>query len=169
MLDFKKQVNLSGWLVFAVALIVYFFSAERSGSLWDCGEFILGAYKLQVVHPPGAPLFLIVGRMFAWIGDILSDNPENIAFAVNLMSSICTAFAAMFVAWSTMILGKMALVGREAELEDTGAQIALAAAGIAAGLTAAFATSVWLSGAAGEAIAMSRFVTSLTHSYAINR
>ncbi len=162
MLDFKKQVNLSGWLVFAVALIVYFFSAERSGSLWDCGEFILGAYKLQVVHPPGAPLFLIVGRMFAWVGDILSDNPENIAFAVNLMSSICTAFAAMFVAWSTMILGKMALVGREAELEDTGAQIALAAAGIAAGLTAAFATSVWFSAVEGEVYAMSSFFTTLT-------
>ncbi len=51
--------KIAGWLVFAIALTVYYFSAERTGSLWDCGEFILGAYKLQVVHPPGAPLFRV--------------------------------------------------------------------------------------------------------------
>ena len=68
----QKKITLgAGWLVFAVALIVYWFSVERVGSLWDCGEFILGAYKLQVVHPPGAPLFLTVGRLFAWGGDVL--------------------------------------------------------------------------------------------------
>lgn len=50
-----NKVNLTGWLVFLITLTVYFFSVERTGSLWDCGEFVLGAYKLQVVHPPGAP------------------------------------------------------------------------------------------------------------------
>lgn len=162
MADFKKQVNLTGWLVFSIAMIVYFFSAERSGSLWDCGEFILGAYKLQVVHPPGAPLFLIVGRMFAWLGDILSDNPENIAFAVNMMSSLCTAFAAMFVGWSAIILAKMALVGRDGEIEDTGSRIAVLGAGLIAGLTTAFATSIWFSAVEGEVYAMSTFFTTLT-------
>ena len=61
----KRLHTAAGWLVFAIAMTVYFFSAERTGSLWDCGEFILGAYKLQVVHPPGAPLFMLVGRLFA--------------------------------------------------------------------------------------------------------
>ncbi|MEL6721482.1 MAG: DUF2723 domain-containing protein, partial [Bacteroidota bacterium] len=56
MKSFKNQHNIVGWIVFAIAFTVYFFSAERTGSLWDCGEFITGAYKLQVVHPPGAPL-----------------------------------------------------------------------------------------------------------------
>ena len=96
MLKNKKLSTLAGWVVFAIAFIVFFLTAERTGSLWDCGEFILGAYKLQVVHPPGAPLFMIIGRMFTVFAEIFSDNPEMIAFSVNLMSGICTAFAAAF-------------------------------------------------------------------------
>ncbi len=153
--------TLAGWLVFAIAFTVYFFSAERTGSLWDCGEFILGAYKLQVVHPPGAPFFILVGRLFTWFAELLSDNPEDIAFAVNLMSGLCTALAAAFVAWSTIILGKMALVGREGS-PDNGQQIALAGAGVAAGLATAFATSIWFSAVEGEVYAMSTFFTTLT-------
>ncbi len=95
--NFKRLTNIAGWLVFAVAFLVYFFSAERTGSLWDCGEFITGAYKLQVVHPPGAPLFLLIGRMFTFVADVFTDNPEQIAFSVNLLSGICSAFAATFV------------------------------------------------------------------------
>ncbi|MDX2068000.1 MAG: DUF2723 domain-containing protein [Haliscomenobacter sp.] len=161
MSSFKRTTNIVGWLVFAVATVVYYLSAERTGSLWDCGEFILGAHKLQVVHPPGAPLFLLVGRMFAWAGSIFSSNPENIAFAVNLMSGICTAFAAMFVAWVAIILGKLALVGRDGE-PGSGDQIALAAAGLVAGLGTAFCTSIWFSAVEGEVYAMSTFFTALT-------
>ncbi len=158
---FDRFYKAASWLVFAIALTVYFFSAERTGSLWDCGEFILGAYKLQVVHPPGAPLFLIVGRMFTWVAEIVSDNPSDIAFAVNLMSGVCTAFAAFFIARVTMLLGRMTLVGREEEL-DLGQCIASAGAGIAAGLSTAFAVSVWFSAVEGEVYAMSTFFTTLT-------
>ncbi len=157
----KRLHTAAGWLVFAIAMTVYFFSAERTGSLWDCGEFILGAYKLQVVHPPGAPLFMIVGRMFTWFAEIFSDNPSDIAFAVNLMSGICTAFAAMFICWVAIILSRMALVGRDGEL-DSGQGIALAGAGLVAGLATTFATSVWFSAVEGEVYAMSTFFTTLT-------
>lgn len=157
----KRLHTAAGWLVFAIAMTVYFFSAERTGSLWDCGEFILGAYKLQVVHPPGAPLFMIVGRMFTWLAEVFSDDPADIAFAVNLMSGICTAFAATFICWSTIIFSRLALVGREGE-PDTGQSIALAGAGLVAGLSTAFATSVWFSAVEGEVYAMSTFFTTLT-------
>lgn len=151
---------MAGWLVFAVAFTVYYLSAERTGSLWDCGEFILGAYKLQVVHPPGAPIFLIVGRLFTLVAEMVSDNPEDIAFAVNLMSGICTAFAATFVCWITMILGKIALVGRGNE--PTGAQeVALFGSGLAAGLATTFATSIWFSAVEGEVYAMSTCFTAM--------
>ena len=103
---------LTGWLVFAIAAIVYLLSAERTGSLWDCGEFVLGAYKMQVVHPPGAPLFLVIGRVFAWVGDLVSTDPAMIAYAVNLSSALCTAFSAAFVAWMTIRLSKISLIGR---------------------------------------------------------
>jgi len=158
----KNRIQtLAGWLVFAIALTVYFFSAERTGSLWDCGEFILGAYKLQVVHPPGAPLFILIGRMFTMVAEVLSDDPADIAFAVNLMSSLCTAFAATFICWVTIMLGKLAFVGREGEL-DQGQYWATIGAGVVAGLSTAFATSVWFSAVEGEVYAMSTFFTTLT-------
>ncbi len=160
-MDFKKLTNIAGWAVFAIAMIVYFFSAERTGSLWDCGEFITGSYKLEVVHPPGAALFLLIGRMFTMVASAISDDPAYIAFAVNILSGVCTAFAATFVAWSTMILGKLALLGREGTPSDSEG-IALAGAGLVAGLATAFCSSIWFSAVEGEVYAMSTFFTALT-------
>ncbi len=159
--NFRKLNNIVGWTVFAIAMIVYFFSAERAGSLWDCGEFITGAYKFQVVHPPGAPLFLIIGRMFTFVAETISDDPANIAFAVNLLSSTCAALTATLVCWVTVIFGKLALVGRENQ-PDKAESIAILGAGAVAGLSTAFATSIWFSAVEGEVYAMSTFFTALT-------
>ncbi len=158
---FKTLNNLTGWLVFAITALVLGAAVEPTGSLWDCGEFIAGAYKLQVVHPPGAPIFLLVGRLFAWVGDMVSDDPATIALAVNLLSAFCTAFGAMFIAWSTTILARLIFVGREGELTQ-GQAIAALGAGLVAGLSMAFATSVWFSAVEGEVYAMSTFFTCLT-------
>lgn len=159
--------QLTGWLVFAIAAVVYLLSAERTGSLWDCGEFVLGAYKMQVVHPPGAPLFLLIGRIFAIFGGGLSteglSNPENIAFAVNASSAICSAFAAAFVAWMTVRMSLLSLFGRNENYEATSGQdIVVASSGLVAGLATAFCTSVWFSAVEGEVYAMSLFFTCLT-------
>lgn len=161
MQTFKKFTNITGIAVLLISFIVYFLTAERTGSLWDCGEFILGAHKLQVVHPPGAGLFVLIGRMFTWIATLFSNDPSNIAFAVNLMSGLCSALAAMFFAWTTMIMGKMALAGREGEINFS-QNIALALAGLVGGLSSAFITSVWFSAVEGEVYAMSTFFTALT-------
>ena len=108
MQSFKTLNNITGWLVFLITAAVLSAAAEPTGSLWDCGEFISGAYKLQVVHPPGAPIFLLVGRMFAWVGSLMSSDPSSIAYAVNLLSAWSTAFAALFICWSTTILARLA-------------------------------------------------------------
>jgi len=84
------------------------------------------------------------GRMFTLGAAILEDDPANIAFAVNRMSGMCSAFTAMFVCWSTIILSKLALVGREADVDDE-QKIPLAASGLVAGLATAFSTSIWFS------------------------
>ncbi len=162
MTSMKKITNISGWAVFAIAFMVYLFSVERTGSLWDCGEFILGAYKLQVVHPPGAPIFLLVGRMFTWVASLVSDDPANIAFAVNLMSGICTAFTAMFVAWITITLGQFTLTKEEDGDFTQGQKLALGASGIVAGLATAFTSSIWFSAVEGEVYAMSTMFTAMT-------
>ena len=157
----KSAKRITGLIVFVISFLVYLFSVERTGSLWDCGEFILAAYKLQVVHPPGAPLFIIVGRIFTAIADMFSDNPSDIAFAVNIMSGICTAFAATFVSWIAYIFGKLALDGRDRS-SDPDERIALMGAGVIAGLTTAFCSSVWFSAVEGEVYAMSTFFTAMT-------
>lgn len=161
-MNFRTLNNLTGWLTFAIAAVVLAAAAEPTGSLWDCGEFISGAYKLQVVHPPGAPVFLIVGRMFTWVADLLSDNPSNIAYAVNLLSALCTAFTAMFVCWSTTILARLIVGSREQTEFSAGESVAIAAAGLTAGLVTAFTTSIWFSAVEGEVYAMSTFFTAMT-------
>ncbi len=160
--SFRNLTTAGGWLVFLISFIVYFFSAERSGSLWDCGEFILGAYKLQVVHPPGAPLFLLLGRIFGWVGDIMSSDPSKIAFAVNLLSGASTAGAAMCVGWSTMHFSKLSLIGRSDEEPSQQNTLLIVGSGIVAGLATAFSTSIWFSAVEGEVYALSTFFTALT-------
>ncbi|MEP7197022.1 MAG: DUF2723 domain-containing protein [Saprospiraceae bacterium] len=157
----KNKVNLTGWLVFLITFTVYFFSVERTGSLWDCGEFVLGAYKLQVVHPPGAPLFLITGRLFTYIATLLSNNPSDIAFSVNLMSGLCSALAATFICWSTIMFSKLAIYGRDKE-EEASHDWAILGSGLVAGLCTAFATSIWFSAVEGEVYSMSTMFTCLT-------
>ncbi|MCP9236850.1 DUF2723 domain-containing protein [Lewinella sp. JB7] len=155
--------QLTGWVVFIITATVLLLSVERTGSLWDVGEFILGAYKLQVVHPPGAPLFLLIGRMFAAVGDLLSDDPSFIAAFVNGMSALCTAFGATFIAWVTIRFSLLSLTGRDEHAEVGGGQIiAVAGGGLVAGLCSAFITSVWFSAVEGEVYAMSFFFTCMT-------
>ncbi len=161
MKSFKLASSLTGWAMFLIAATVYIMSAEPTTSLWDCGEFISAAYKLEVVHPPGAPLFLMIGRMFAWVATLVSDNPSNIAYSLNIMSGVATAFLVMFVTLSTIMLGKLALVGRYDAPENKGQAFAILAGGVIAGLATTFATSVWFSAVEGEVYALSSFFTGL--------
>ena len=184
MTGYRQHVRNASWITFAIAIVVYYFSVERVGSLWDVGEFVLGAHKLQVVHPPGAPLFLIIGRLFGWVAELFTDDPSVIAWSINFSSALCTAFAALFIAQITGILGKYALVGGDLrarrsaaydkvlvdeeipddrDVETTQAEgIALGLASLVSGLVMAFATSIWFSAVEGEVYAMSTLFTAMT-------
>ena len=161
MSSLSKAHNITGLLMFIFAATVYILSAEPTTSLWDCGEFISAAYKLEVVHPPGAPLFLMIGRLFSWVGTLFSDNPSNVAYAINVMSGISTAFLVVFVTWSTMILAKLSMFGRDAMPETREDFLTISGAGMIAGLSTTFATSVWFSAVEGEVYALSSFFTGL--------
>lgn len=161
MTNFKNASRVAALIVFVVSMTVYFFSAERTGSLWDCGEFILGAYKLQVVHPPGAPLFLLVARLFAAFADMISADPAKIAFAVNLLSGLCSAGAATLVALTSMLIGREMVQTDKSELSSSDLTI-ISFVGVIAGLVTAFCSSIWFSAVEGEVYAMSTFFTALT-------
>jgi hypothetical protein len=160
-MNFKFWNNITGWVVFLITTAVYYYSIESTGSLWDCGEFIAGAYKLQVVHPPGAPLFLLIGRIATMFAELFSSDKAVIAMSVNMLSAICTSLAAMFICWSTVILAKLSLVDREDDL-NVPQSIAVLGSGLVAGLCSAFISSNWFSAVEGEVYAMSTFFTTLT-------
>ncbi len=93
-MNFKKINNISGWLVCIIACIVYLMTAEAGGSFWDCGEFVSSAYILQVPHPPGAPLFVMIGRLFIVV---FGDDGQTAARAVNAMSALTSGFTILFL------------------------------------------------------------------------
>ena len=99
--SFKRLNTLMGWAVFVVALITYAMTVERTASFWDCGEFIACSFKLQVPHPPGAPFFLLLGRLFSMMsfGDLTS-----VAYWVNMASVLASAFTIAFLFWTITML-----------------------------------------------------------------
>ena len=90
---FNKVNNAVGWMVFVFATAVYMLTVEPTGSFWDCGEFLPSAYKLQLSHSPGAPLFAILGRIFM----LFASGPDKAALMMNYMCNIMTGFAALLV------------------------------------------------------------------------
>ena len=146
--------NLLGWLMFLVALAVYTLTLEPSVSLWDCGEFISASDKLQVVHPPGAPFFLLTGRLFA----MFASDPAGVAVAVNMMSAVCSALTVLFTFWITTHFAKKMVKDQSAP----GSLIAIFGSGVIAALALTFSDSFWFSAVEAEVYAMSSFFTALT-------
>jgi len=157
MSDFKKLNNLSGWGIFLTSMVVYIMTIEQTASFWDCGEFIAIAYKLEVSHPPGAPLFMLVGRLFSFLalGDV-----TQVAFWVNMASAIASGFTILFMYWSIVMLGRK-LIGAKMGEETKMQQILLIGAGAVGALTFAFSDSFWFSAVEGEVYAMSSFFTAI--------
>lgn len=151
---YKKINNIVGWLVFAIALVVYTLTMEKSGSFWDCGEFVSGAYKLQVVHPPGAPFFNIIGRIFTLVAQ---EDTGQVAIMINFLSALSTAFVSLFAFWSTTMVAKKLLVKDEDKDYALSNILAIMGAGIVAGLVSTFADSIWFSAVEGEVYALSIF------------
>ena len=100
-MNYKKLNNITGWVVFAIATFVYLSTMEQTTSLWDCGEYITTANKLEVGHPPGAPFFMMLGRLFSAFA-----SPENAAMMVNSMSALSSSFSILFLFWSVTMLGR---------------------------------------------------------------
>ena len=96
-MSFNKINNITGWIVTLIACSVYILTAEAGGSLWDCGEFISSCFKLQIPHPPGAPLFVILGRVFIVL---FGNDPATAAKAVNVMSALASGFTILFLFWT---------------------------------------------------------------------
>jgi hypothetical protein len=174
-MDYKKLNNYIGWGVFLFATIVYFMTLEPTTSLWDCGEYITTAYKLEVGHPPGAPLFMMLGRLFT-----LFTSAENAAMMINGMSALSSSFTILFLFWTITMIGKKIVLNPEislfkrknvddaeinnetkkGELTD-GYKWAILGSGLIGALAYTFTDSFWFSAVEGEVYAMSSFFTAI--------
>jgi hypothetical protein len=154
--NYKKLNNILGWIIFVIASGVYIMTAEPTASFWDCGEYVATAFKLQVGHPPGAPLFQLIGRFFTLFA---FGNTANVALMVNIMSAISSGFTILFLFWTLTILGKK-LALRSGEI-TTGKMYAIFGGAIIGSLAYTFSDSFWFSAVEGEVYAMSSFFTAL--------
>ncbi len=156
MKNYQKINNVTGWLVFLVAAFTYCTTIEPTGSFWDCGEFIATAHKLEVGHPPGAPLFMMLARVFILFG---GDNVRMIPIMVNILSALMSAFTILFLFWTITALARKIVIGKaEATMDKI---IAVMAAGVVGGLAYAFSDSFWFSAVEGEVYASSAFFTAI--------
>ena len=157
MMSYKKLNNITGWIVCIIACIVYLLTMEGTISFWDCGEFAAGAVKLEVVHSPGAPLFLLIGRFFAII---FGSGNEHIA--INAMSALSSGFTILFLFWTiTHFARRIALLRSDDNSLNGNAHIAIMASGIIGALAYTFSDTFWFSAVEAEVYAMSSFLTAL--------
>ena len=148
--------NIVGWLVFLIALLTYVLTMEPTASWWDCSEFISCAYKLEVGHPPGAPLFLLIARIFT----IFAGNKlEHVAVMVNFLSSLMSAFTVLFLFWTITALGRK-LIGSPS-LNSISQNIIILGSGCVGALAFTFSDSFWFSAVEGEVYASSSFFTAI--------
>lgn len=149
--------NISGWAVFAFAAYTYLMTIEPTASLWDCGEFIASCFKLEVGHPPGNPVFMIMGRFFTLFA---GGNVSKVPVMVNSMSALASAFTILFLFWTITHLARKILIKNENDCIP-GKIVAIMATGIVGSLAYTFSDSFWFSAVEGEVYASSAFFTAL--------
>ena len=154
-MNYTKWNTLLGWLVFLMASTVYLMTIESTASLWDCGEYITAAYKLEVGHPPGAPLFMVLGRLFSFFA-----APESVAVWINALSAISSSLTILFMFWSLTLLIKKIILSQQKEL-TCGNQIAIFTSAAIGSLAYTFSDSFWFSAVEGEVYAMASLFTAV--------
>ncbi len=152
--------NIIGWVIFAIAATVYLLTVEPSASFWDCGEFTASAAKLEVGHPPGAPVFMLMGNLFSHLAPIFN---VDVAAMVNAMSAIFSALTVMLLFWTITHLTRRLILssnGKEGTINLT-QMITILGAGAVGALAFTFTDTFWYSAVEGEVYAFSSFMTAL--------
>ncbi len=153
--NFKKWDTILGWVAFFIALIVYGITVEPTGSFWDAGEYITTSAKLQVAHPPGAPLLQMIGAFFS----MFAMEADQVARMVNYVSGVSSAFTVLFMFWTITNLTRK-LISKKEMLSNSKA-IAILGSGLVGALAFTFSDSFWFNAVETEVYAMASFIMSL--------
>lgn len=155
MKQFRLTNNIFGWVSFLIAAITYALTLEPTASFWDCGEFITTAYKIQVGHPPGAPFFMILARVFS----LFAADSSTVAFMINMLSGLASAFTIMFLFWTITHIARKIMI-KNGEF-NTGNLIAVIGSGFVGALAYAFSDTFWFSAVEAEVYASSSLFTAM--------
>ncbi|GGG18305.1 membrane protein [Dokdonia pacifica] len=154
--NFKKWNKIVGWSVFAIALLVYSLTVEPTASFWDAGEYISTSSKLEIGHPPGAPLYQILGAFVS----IFAPDSTYIALAVNYLSCLTSAFTILFMFWSlTLLIKKVLHINNE--VITTSKQYAVLGSAAIGSLAFSFTDSFWFNAVEAEVYAPAAFILSV--------
>ncbi|HCU44114.1 glycosyltransferase family 117 protein [Sphingobacterium faecium] len=156
-MSYQKVNNMLGWLCAIIATVVFIITAERTTSWWDTGEFIASAYKLQIVHQPGAPLFLMVQNIFS---NFALGNVAQIAFWMNIGSAVCSGLTVLFLFWTITALGKKISHSDDKPIHKNQV-IKIMGAGLVGALAYSFSDTFWYSAVESEVYAMSSLCTAV--------
>ncbi len=158
-MNYKKLNNIGGWLVFLIALIVYTLTVEPTASYWDCGEFISVSYRLQTPHPPGVPVYILIARLFS----LIATDKEQVAFWVNMVSVVSSAFTILFMFWTISFIGRKVMkIASQIEPTKIQTYLILSASTIGA-LAFTFSDSFWFNAGEAEVYAMSMFFSAFVY------
>jgi len=151
---FKKWNFILGWVCFLIAFIVYYLTSEPTVGFWDTGEYITTSAKLQVGHPPGAPLFQMLGAIFS----IFALNSDQIGFTLNLMSGFASALTIAFMFWSITIL--LSKISRN-KYDSKDKSIAILGAALTGSLAFTFTDTFWFNAVETETYAMGTLIMAI--------
>lgn len=154
-MNYNKWNNLLGWACGLIAAVVYMMTTDQFNSWWDTGEFIASAYKLEVVHQPGAPLFLMIQNIFS---NFALGNVAHIAFWMNVGSAVCSAMTIVFLFWTITALAKK-MIPREEQEKSFSKTLLILGSGVVGALAYAFTDTFWYSAVESEVYAMSSLCT----------
>ena len=154
---FKKLNTCMAWLVFAIAAIVYGLTVEPTASLWDCPEFIACGYKLEIGHPPGAPVFMLAANLFSQ----LASDPSQVALMVNLLSALLSAGCIFFLFLTVNHLARKLICPISDGEMSISQVITIEACGMVGALAYTFSDTFWFSAVEAEVYAFSSFLTAL--------
>ncbi len=153
---FKRLNNIFGWSAFLMSAVVYLLTIEPTVSLWDCGEFIASASRLEIGHPPGAPFYMLIGRLFA----LFAIDVSNVAIMLNSFSAIVSAFAVLFLFWTITHFGRKILFKDGNYSVDR--MIAVFGSGFIGALAFTFSDTFWFSAVESEVYAHAAFLAAIT-------
>ena len=155
--SFSRINTCMAWLVFAIAAIVYGLTVEPTASLWDCPEFIACGYKLEIGHPPGAPVFMLAANLFSQ----LASDPSHVALMVNLLSALLSAGCIFFLFLTVTHLARKLICPISDGEMSIPQVITTEACGMVGALAYTFSDTFWFSAVEAEVYAFSSFLTAL--------